>query len=139
MGKSFNYNDFEQHSKNFKKMYSGFKNFLYGFMWLEASRFLARVKPRTPVDTGDLRAHWQITRVYIRGDIIYAEFTNSMYYATFVEFGHAKPYKAGATPGGPDWVDGYFMMTVSLDYIYRTMPARFDKALLTYMKGMGTV
>jgi hypothetical protein len=62
-----------------------------------------------------------------------------MYYADFVEYGHAKPYKSGAAPGSADWVQGYFMMTVSLDYIYRTMPARFNTEFRAFVQEMGVM
>ena len=64
-------------------------------------------------------------------------FVNPMYYATFVEYGHAKPYKAGAAPGSADWVEGYFMMTVSLEVIQRNMPARFNKEFDQFITSLG--
>jgi hypothetical protein len=98
---------------------------------------MAEVKPRTPVDTGDLRNHWQVGRVFRVGDTLSVQIVNSMYYASYVEYGHAKPYKSGAGPGSVDWVEGYFMMTVSEEKIRTTMPRRFESALATYLKGLG--
>ena len=103
----------------------------------EGQRFIAEVKPRTPVDTGDLRNHWKLDGMTREGDVLKVWFVNSMYYATYVEYGHAKPYKSGASEGSADWVEGYFMMTVSLDKIQRSMPARFNTEFEKFIAQMG--
>ena len=99
-------------------------------------RFIAEVKPRTPVDTGDLRNHWKLDGITRSGNTLNVWFVNSMYYATFVEYGHAKPYKSGAQEGSDDWVEGYFMMTVSLEIIQRNMPARFDREFIKFVESL---
>jgi hypothetical protein len=60
-----------------------------------------------------------------------------MYYSTFVEYGHAKPYKSGALPGSKDWVVGSFMMTITLDEVERNLPLRFDAKFKTFLISMG--
>ena len=132
----FDYSDFEKYRNNFNKMYIQFDAWLTSFLLKEGMRFIAKVKPRTPVDTGDLRNHWQLDGITRDGDTLKCWFVNSMHYATHVEYGHAKPYKAGAAEGSADWVDGYFMMTVSLDEIYREMPGRFNTAFAKFLKGL---
>lgn len=132
-----NYTEFQQFRDNFAKLVQDFENWLHQFLLTEGMRFLAEVKPRTPVDTGDLRAHWKLDGITRDGDTLHCWFVNSMDYATFVEYGHAKPYKAGASPGSADWVDGYFMMTVSLERVNNAMPARFDRALRQYLAALG--
>lgn len=134
--KGFNYTEFKRYRDNFNKMYLQFDAWLTQFLMQEGMRFIAGVKPRTPVDTGDLRNHWQLEGITRVGDTLYCWFVNSMYYATFVEYGHAKPYKAGAAEGSPDWVEGYFMMTVTLDQIQRKMPARFDAAFTQFLMSL---
>lgn len=124
---SFDYSDFENYRNNFAKFTREFDSWIHKFLLKEGQRFIAEVKPRTPVDTGDLRNHWKLDGINRNGDELQVWFVNPMYYATFVEYGHAKPYKAGAAPGSADWVEGYFMMTVSLEVIQRNMPARFNK------------
>lgn len=132
----FDYTEFEKYRNNFNKMYLQFDIWLTEFLLKEGMRFIAKVKPRTPVDTGDLRNHWQLDGISRDGDILRCWFVNSMHYATHVEYGHAKPYKAGAAEGSPDWVQGYFMMTVTLDEIEREMPARFDRAFTLFLRSL---
>lgn len=134
--RGFDYSDFVKYRNNFYKMYKEFDQWLTRFLLQEGMRFIAGVKPRTPVDTGDLRNHWQLDGITRDGDALHCWFVNSMYYATFVEYGHAKPYKSGAAEGSADWVEGYFMMTVTLDQINRAMPARFDAALAHFLKSL---
>lgn len=136
MGK-FDYSAFQDFSRNFMKFEAQFSAWLASFLIKEGMKFIRAVKPRTPVDTGALRGAWSLDGVSRRGDDILVWFVNPMNYATFVEYGHAKPYKSGAGPGSPDWVDGYFMMTVSLDEINRKMPRAFEAAFKKWIKSLG--
>lgn len=130
----FDYNEFVRYRNNFKKMSREFDTWFHMFLLREGMRFIAGVKPRTPVDTGDLRNHWQLDGITREGDTLHCWFVNSMYYATFVEYGHAPPYMSGlVNPGDPTWVEGYFMMTVTLDQIQRSMPARFDREFAQFL------
>lgn len=137
MAGGFDYKQFKHMTDIFKFVTFEFEAWIKGFLLNEGLRFIAYVKPRTPVDTGDLREHWQLESIGREGSDITVTFVNPMHYATFVEYGHAKPYKSGATPGSDDWVEGYFMMTVSLDYIYRNMPRRFDKEFAHWLHILG--
>lgn len=136
---NFNHTDFDRFVSNFSKMSVEFESWLNAFLMNEGLRFIAEVQQRTPKDTGALQAAWKIESVTRSGDTLYCWFINSMYYATFVEYGHAKPYRAGATEGSTDWVDGYFMMTVSLDSVERKMPARFNRELKAYLIKLGAL
>lgn len=131
------YSEFKQFRDNFAKLTREFDSWMHQFLLKEGMRFIAEVKPRTPVDTGDLRNHWKLDGITRSGDTLQVWFVNPMYYATFVEYGHAKPYKAGAAEGSADWVEGYFMMTVSLEIIQRTMPARFNKEFQAFLASLG--
>lgn len=131
------YSEFKKLRNNFAKLTREFDHWIHEFLLKEGMRFIAEVKPRTPVDTGDLRNHWKLDGITRDGDTLQVWFVNSMYYATFVEYGHAKPYKSGAAPGSADWVDGYFMMTVSLEIIQKQMPARFNRQLKQFMESLG--
>lgn len=137
--KGFDFSEFQKYRDRFAAMYVQYDAWLAKFLLQQGMRFIAKVKPRTPVDTGDLRNHWQLDGMSREGNVLKCWFVNSMYYATFVEYGHAKPYKSGASEGSPDWVDGYFMMTVTLDEIERAMPSRFDAAFKQYLKSMGVL
>lgn len=130
------YSEFQNFRNKFAKFTREFDSWMHRFLLKEGMRFLTEVKQRTPVDTGDLRNHWKLDGITRTGDTLQVWFVNPMYYATFVEYGHAKPYKSGAVEGSADWVEGYFMMTVSLEIIYRDMPARFDRELQAFLASL---
>lgn len=130
---AFNYSEFQQFSNQLKRLDAEFDKWIYNFLLNEGMRFIKEVKLRTPVDTGDLRNHWKLDGITRTGDTLQVWFVNPMHYATHVEYGHAKPYKAGATEGSSDWVDGYFMMSVSLDIIERGMPSRFNREFKSFL------
>ena len=134
---SFDYSEFQKFRNNFAKLTREFDSWIHQFLLKEGMRFIAEVKPRTPVDTGDLRNHWKLDGITRSGDTLQVWFVNPMEYATHVEYGHAKPYKAGAAEGSADWVEGYFMMTVSLEIIERNMPARFNREFTKFLASLG--
>lgn len=130
------YSQFKAFRDNFAGFTRQFDKWIHQFLLREGLRFIAEVKPRTPVDTGDLRNHWQIEKITRDGDELKCWFVNSMRYAEEVEYGHAKPYKHGASEGSADWVPGYFMMTVSLMKIQESMPVRFDRDLQAFLRSL---
>ena len=133
---SFDYSQFKKFRDNFARFTRQFDSWMHRFLLNEGMRFIAEVKSRTPVDTGDLRNHWKLDGITRAGNTLQVWFVNTMYYATYVEYGHAKPYKAGAPEGSNDWVDGYFMMTVSLEVIQRSMPARFNRQFEAFLASL---
>ncbi|MDR2560074.1 MAG: hypothetical protein LBC86_11130 [Oscillospiraceae bacterium] len=62
--------------------------------------------------------------------MLVVEIFNLMEYSSHVEFGHQ-------TRGGAGWVNGWFMLTISIDEIMRQIPARYNKAFLEFMKSKG--
>jgi len=136
----FDYKAFTQYESDFAAMKNSFDSWINSFMLRQGMKFMAAVKPLTPVDTGDLRDHWTIEGVVRSGDSFQVWFVNPMEYATFVEYGHAKPYMSGkASPGSDDWVDGRFMMTVALEVVNRELPAEFDAEFAKFLSSMGVV
>lgn len=133
---SLDYSEFENYRNNFAKLTKEFDHWMHQFLLEEGQRFISEVKRRTPVDTGDLRNHWKLDGITRDGDTLRVWFVNTMHYATHVEYGHAKPYKAGAAEGSADWVEGYFMMTVSLEIIQRNMPTRFNKQFEAFLASL---
>lgn len=151
---SFDYSQFEKYVNNFEKMTDEFELFLKQFMLQMAQRVISRVKPRTPVDTGALRASWGIGNQSIAlrsvGDTDLLEFDpenstvadisavgnnfevtiwNGMEYASYVEYGHST--QSGA------WKNGYFMLTISVDEIEKQMPSRFKSEFIKFCKNKG--
>lgn len=85
-----------------------------------AYRALRKVKKRTPVDSGDLRRKWTVGEIQRKGNGYVVEIYNNTEYASFVEHGHRKR-------GGSGWVEGRFMMTISLQEIERELPRFIQK------------
>ena len=74
----------------------------------QVSKFLSLVKPRTPVDTGNLRNNWEANLLQ-RSDGLYLHIKNDADYATHVEYGH-RVVSHGKDSG---YVEGRYMMTRS--------------------------
>lgn len=123
------FSQLEKFARNWQEGTKQFDDFLRRFLTEMANRLLAKVKPRTPVDTGALREAWQIGEIRGSGRNIEIEILNFMDYASFVELGHR-------TVAGT-WVEGRFMLTISLDEIYREMPARLHSQLKEWFQQRG--
>ena len=92
-----------------------------------ALRLLRRVKQKTPVKEGALKDSWDIGEVKRTGNTYTIEIINPIEYASYVEYGHRQ------TPGRyvpaigkrlkASWVNGKFMLTISLSEIESQIPA----------------
>lgn len=102
---------------------------LRDFLIERAFRVIAKTKQKTPVDTGALRNMWQIGSVTVSGSDLEVEIFNNMEYASFVERGHR------TTGGG--WVDGRFMLTISIFEVISEMPAAFDTEFRQFLRARG--
>lgn len=131
-----------------------FKKWLKKFLLKEAYRVVNRAVKRTPVDTGALRASWAVgsehKRLFIdettgkyssdfnsvfanrtniddveisNGNFIIT-ISNSMEYASFVEYGTAKQR-------------GKFMVSIPIREVANEMPDRFNDAFSKYIKERG--
>lgn len=82
-----------------------------------AARLLRKVKrgKRTPVDTGELRRNWQVSRIRLFEKFCVVEVYNATEYAEYVEFGHRLVSKNKKTGKKRfiKWVPGKFMLTIS--------------------------
>lgn len=128
---------FKRYVKKMKSVDTSFSSWLQSYFTQQCNQFINNVKNLTPVDTGDLRNHWVIDSIVREGDTLICTFSNSMEYATFVEYGHAKPYKAGAVEGSDDWVEGHFMVTISLSKLERDLPVQFSQQFRLFMSQLG--
>ena len=158
MGSSkFDYKQFQAYVNNFEKMTKDFENFLKRYLLQQAQHCVSLGKKRTPVDTGALRASWgigsqklvlkssidsegkinvsfdeansTIADISVVGDNFEVTIWNGMEYASYVEYGHN-------TLSG-SWVDGYFMLTISITEVQRAMPSRFNTAFKQFLKERG--
>lgn len=131
MSRNADFSEFEKFAKSWQKTYDDFDDFLRKFLLEMALRAIAKIRPRTPVDTGALRNMWVVGEIKVAGNNFEIEISNGMDYASFVEYGHR-------TTGG-SWVDGRFMMTISIDEVNAQMPVRFHKAFREYLESKGAV
>lgn len=137
---NFDFSEFRDFYLEFDSKVKNFKEWMRWFLRKEAEPVLQEAIKRTPVDTGLLKASWQPVRISIKGDEIMAVFENfamnsvEVEYGGWVEHGHAKPYKAGASPGSKDWVDGKFMLTVPLNRFLEELPEKFEADFWRYME-----
>lgn len=120
------YSELKGFVNNFKKATIEFDKFIYHFLIKCANETLAKTKKRTPVDSGGLRRNWFITRVMRKDGELVVYLYNSQDYATYVEYGHVNRNRT-------NWVDGYFMATLSIEELERKMPARFDREFIKFL------
>ena len=80
-----------------------------------SQKLVAKVKLKTPVDSGVLRRSWRSKKDGQFARIIY----NNVHYAPYVEYGHR-------TRGGKSFVDGRYMLTKSVQEIEETMTSEFS-------------
>lgn len=106
-----------------------------------AARLLRKVIKRTPSDTGNLRRNWTVSDVRKNGENYEIEVSNSVEYASYVEFGHRQ------TPGRfvpaigkrlkKSWVKGKFMLTISENELQKQAPAVIEKKITEWLKKLG--
>lgn len=94
-----------------------------------AARLMALVKKRTPVDTGELRRNWTAGTVERKGDEIVIEVINGLLYASYVEYGHRTANHKG-------WVEGKFMLTVSVAEVERMAPKLVERKLQKFLEDL---
>ncbi|MED4377982.1 HK97 gp10 family phage protein [Schinkia azotoformans] len=109
-----------------------------------AKKLVSKTKRKTPVNTGLLRESWQIGHIEQRGNNYMVEVYSEIEYASFVENGfraHWVPgeWKANQFVYDPNaktgmqvgkkggWVQGKFMMTLSVKEIEREMPRFLER------------
>ncbi|AIQ45616.1 hypothetical protein R70723_06690 [Paenibacillus sp. FSL R7-0273] len=126
---SFDFSDFKKLQKNLQRMRMDFPTFVEDCIRELAGRLLAKTIARTPVLTGELRKGWQIGEVVRLPDGgVHVEITNNVEYALYVEFGHVTRLRTG-------WVNGKFMLTLSVQELERELPAIMERKLKKYMEG----
>lgn len=91
-----------------------------------ANRLLAKTVPRTPVDMGELRRGWTIGEVVVTSVGAEIEVFNPVYYSPYIEYGHRTPNHKG-------WVEGQFMMTISIEELERELPAILERKMSRFI------
>lgn len=142
----FDFSEFEKMAKTFQKALDErvVERFIQDFLLEMAFRADRKIKKRTPVGDGQLRRAWTVGKVQRYGNSYVVEIFNNTEYASFVENGfraHWVPgywqgktfvYDPNAKTGmqvGPKngWVEGRFMMTISMKEIERELPRYLEK------------
>ena len=80
-----------------------------------SQKLIAKVKLKTPVDSGVLRRSWRVKSEGQLAKIIY----NNVKYGPHIEYGHR-------TRGGKSFVDGRYMLTKSVKEIEETITSEFS-------------
>ena len=80
-----------------------------------ASKLIAKVKLKTPVDSGVLRRSWQPKKVSNLERIVF----NNVRYSGFIEYGHR-------TRGGKSFIDGVYMLEKSVKEIESELDKEFS-------------
>lgn len=99
-----------------------------------AARLLAKVKRRTPVDTGELRNHWNVDSNVTKEGVVYRiDVYNETEYAVYIEYGHRQKVGRYVPAIGKrlvkPWVNGVFMMTISAAELQIQSPKIVEKRL----------
>jgi hypothetical protein len=124
---SFNFDDFKKLQKSLKDMEKAYPGFLIECVKEIAARVLAKTIARTPVDTGELRRGWTIGQIQRTPDGGYlVEIINSVEYSLYVEHGHRTADHTG-------WVEGRFMLTLSLKEIEAEMSSFLNRKLQQFI------
>lgn len=130
---SFDYREFKKFYEGMVKAYSDLEDFLIDFLLEEARWLEGETKDHTPVDTGNLRRRWRITKVYklSSGNLGFV-LINDADYASYVEDGHTNRNREG-------WVEGYYMATISIQKLQSRMPADFDMEFRLFLRKHGVL
>ena len=139
-GFSLDINDFKKYYNNINGVQIFFYDFIKSFMYQMAERFIGIVKPKTPVDTGELRRSWQIGNIEFKSNNVEIEILNGKEYASFVENGHRGVYvpTLGVTMfTDKRFTEGRFMMRISTDIIRKYIPKAYSLEFKKYLKLKG--
>ena len=139
-GFSLDINDFKKYYHNLNGVQIEYYKFIRSFMYRMAEIFIGIVKPKTPVDTGELRRSWQIGEFRFLENGVEIEILNGKEYASFVENGHRGVYvpTLGVTMfTDKKFTEGRFMMRISSDIMRKYLPKAYSLQFSKYLKSKG--
>lgn len=128
----FNYKEFKKLLETMEEVQRQFDSFLESFLLKQALIALRLVKPRTPVDTGNLRNNWQITEVQVYDSYLTVSLVNPVEYASFMENGFVYHTKEGDKR-----FPGFHMAELSILQVQQQMPKKFEQAFTSWLKSKG--
>lgn len=116
---SVDYSQLVEFRDKFQIATNEFESFLKKFLLRQALDVLRKTKgDNHPIITSRLINGWTLSDVVKQADKLVVTISNSVEYASFVEYGHM-------SRGDKKWVDGQFLCTVPLIEINKKMPQRF--------------
>jgi hypothetical protein len=127
---SFDFGQMEQMAKTFQKAVDQrvIDRWIREFLLEMAYRADRKIKKRTPVDKGELRRNWQVGNIEKQGGAYVVEIFNNTDYASYVEHGHRTGKEL------TEWVEGRFMMTISMQEMERDLPRFLEKKQITLLE-----
>ena len=155
MAKSgFNFSEYSKWARNLAKTDASIEVWLKQFLLEQAQRVVREAKLRTPVDTGALRASYQIgdqqialsysvdedgkehfsldtensqiEDISLVDDNLTVLIWNPQEYASYVEYGHHS-------------YSGRYMLTIAVDNVMKAMPNRFKSQFEKFLKSKGVI
>ncbi|NOU68385.1 HK97 gp10 family phage protein [Paenibacillus sp. LMG 31461] len=123
----FSFSDLQDFKKGLDQLQQHAHTFLEECIKELAARLYAKTVARTPVLSGDLRRGWSIGPIQRVGSNIQIEIINPVEYAMYVEYGHRTRNHRG-------WVEGRFMLTVSIAELEQELVAILEQKLQRFMK-----
>ena len=153
------YKQFSQYIQRLKSAKLDLPEFFEFFLLRMANRVIAKVKTITPVDTGLLRASWQIRgdkvkisyrikdgknqafvsdstagkdRIRKIGKNYYIFIGNPVHYASFVEDDHMNSTRTNV-------VRGYHMLRIAIEDAEAAMQMYFDQDFQAFLKRKGVI
>ncbi|WP_097026173.1 HK97 gp10 family phage protein [Clostridium peptidivorans] len=125
---SFDCSEFRKLAGSFQKALDErvIERWIKEFLLEMAFRAERKIKKRTPVGVypdktgGHLRRNWQVGEVIKQGNAYIVEIFNNVEYASYVNNGHRTRNHKG-------WVEGRFMVEISMQEIERDLPKFLEK------------
>ncbi len=148
----FDYRELKDFQKELKALINEGEQFLHQAINNLALRAIAKIKRRTPVDTGTLRNAWRVSLARKVGNKYIAVIVNETAYAEYVEYGHrlkgrgrgsakvkiAKGKKKKHPKNKAKIVNGFvkgrFMMTISMWEIEKEMEQIIKREFEKWLK-----
>lgn len=104
-------------------------SFLANFLKQQGRKVIGKTMLRTPVDTGALRASWQLGDIEEKTNSYEITIENNQEYASYVEYGTVErqwKYK-----------DGVYMLTKSINDVEQKINNDFDNEFTKFLKDKG--
>jgi len=124
---NFDFREFEKYRDNLKEMEKAMPGFLEDCVLELAERLLDNSIARTPADQKEVRRGWTIGKVSITSNGAEIEVLNANESSSYVEYGQR-------LANGRGWIEGKFMMTISVKELEQQIPTVLEKKMKRFVK-----